>query len=165
MLSPEQAATMLSLQSGMNTKVDPDWVTARYPYLRAVVVEATEAIEHHGWKWWKHQEKDLAQLQMELIDIWHFLLSEMLLRHAGDQSAALRLLLDGLQSPAVVIRFDGKEFRIDQLDLVEKLELLAAVSVTRRIELSLFASIMSDCAMDWTEWYRQYVGKNVLNFF
>ena len=52
--------------------------------LRAVAIEGAEAIEHHGWKWWKNR-KDLAQLQMELIDIWHFLLSELLLRNDGDQ--------------------------------------------------------------------------------
>ena len=35
----------------------------------------------------------------------------------------------------------------------------------RRIELALFASIMLDCQLDWTELFRQYVGKNVLNMF
>lgn len=70
MPSPQQLNTMLSLQAAMNHKVDPDWVKAAYPYLRAVVVEAAEAIEHHGWKWWKKQSLDMAQLQMEVIDIW-----------------------------------------------------------------------------------------------
>ena len=93
MLSKEQAATMLSLQASMNARVDPDWITARYPYLRAVVIESAEAIEHHGWKWWKKQELDLPQLQMELIDIWHFILSELLLRNDGVESNALYQLL------------------------------------------------------------------------
>ena len=53
MLSSEQAAAMFSLQKDMNAKVDPEWIQARYPYLRAVAVEGAEAIEHHGWKWWK----------------------------------------------------------------------------------------------------------------
>ena len=53
MLSDLQARTMLSLQAAMNARVDPNWVAARYPYMRAVVIEAAEAIEHHGWKWWK----------------------------------------------------------------------------------------------------------------
>ncbi len=156
---------MLSLQAGMNARVDADWINSRYPYLRAVVVEATEAIEHHGWKWWKHQEKDLAQLQMELIDIWHFLLSDMLLRHDGDENAALQLLMDAIAANDRGIQFDGRAYAVEQMDLVEKLELLAAISVARRLELGLFAAIMADCGLDWTELYRQYVGKNVLNFF
>ena len=96
MLSKNQAATMLTLQSSMNAKVDPNWVTARYPYLRAVAIEGAEAIEHHGWKWWKKQDKDLAQLQMELVDIWHFILSEILLRNDDNQLTPLEYLLSAL---------------------------------------------------------------------
>ncbi len=158
---------MLALQAAMNTKVDPDWVDACYPYLRAVVIEAAEAIEHHGWKWWKKQDKDLAQLQMELIDIWHFILSELLLQNKGDEAACLAVLLQLLaeaeQSPS--IEFDTKVHDLDAIDLLTQLELLIALSAGRRIHLSVFAAIMKNCEMDWTELYCQYVGKNVLNFF
>lgn len=167
MLSKEQATAMLRLQSGMNTKVDPDWVAAKYPYLRAVVIEGSEAIEHHGWKWWKKQEMDLSQLQMELIDIWHFILSEILLQNYGNESRALAELLEGLQASQgqSVVEFDSRQYILRSLDLVHKLELLIALSATRRIELAVFEAIMSDCEMDWTTLYCQYVGKNVLNFF
>ena len=67
MLTQIQAEVMLTLQANMNAKVNPDWIKAGYPYLRAVVVEGAEAMEHHGWKWWKKQECDLQQLQMELV--------------------------------------------------------------------------------------------------
>lgn len=157
------ARTMLQLQAAMNSKVDPEWVAARYPYLRAVVVEAAEAIEHHGWKWWKKQLMDLPQLQMEVIDIWHFILSELLLRQQGDVEAALPQLTDWHYEAH--IEFDGQNIAIDALSLLDKLELLAALSAARRIDLSLFAAIMKDCQLDWTSLFRQYVGKNVLNFF
>ena len=158
---------MLSLQTSMNIKVDPNWVEARYPYLRAVVIEAAEAIEHHGWKWWKKQEKDLPQLQMELIDIWHFILSEILLRNQADQDKSLTALTDSLRDSSTqnVINFDDQHILINELDLIAKFELLIALSVSRRIELALFASIMTDCEISWTELYCQYVGKNVLNMF
>lgn len=167
MLSNQQAEIMLSLQAAMNAKVDPEWVAAKYPYLRAVVIEAAEAIEHHGWKWWKKQDKDLAQLQMELIDIWHFVLSEILLEYDGDESRSLDHLLEMLSQAETrsEIEFDSKNYELLQLDLIDKLELLIALSVSRRIELAVFAAIMHDCEMDWTELYCQYVGKNVLNFF
>ena len=158
---------MLSLQMSMNAKVDPDWLAARYPYLRAVAIEGAEAIEHHGWKWWKKQEKDLPQLQMELIDIWHFILSEILLRNSGNVDAslaALMMLLDSANTQKI-IDFDDQHYSIDELDLLTKLELLIALSVVRRIELSLFQSIMSKCEIGWLDLYRQYVGKNVLNMF
>lgn len=167
MLSSEQAEIMLSLQQGMNARVDPQWIKARYPYLRAVAIEGAEAIEHHGWKWWKMQKKDLAQLQMELIDIWHFILSEILLRSADTGTDPKQALHEALEAAIATdsVTLDGVEHPYSALDLVRKLELLIAISVVRRIELSLFASIMSDCDLDWTELFRQYVGKNVLNMF
>ena len=167
MLSDQQTTTMLALQAAMNTKVDPNWVSARYPYMRAVVIEAAEAIEHHGWKWWKKQDKDLAQLQMELIDIWHFLLSEILLNEQGSETAAQPKLTAQLSAIDLsgIIEFDGKQYELSSLDLLNQLELLIALSAARKIELSVFAAIMENCELDWTKLYCQYVGKNVLNFF
>ena len=167
MLSKNQAATMLTLQSSMNAKVDPNWVTARYPYLRAVAIEGAEAIEHHGWKWWKKQDKDLAQLQMELVDIWHFILSEILLRNGQSQAAPLNHLLNALKQAnnQQYIEFDNATYILKELDLITKLELLIAISIARRIELAVFESIMHDCNLSWTELFCQYVGKNVLNMF
>ena len=167
MLSDQQARTMLTLQSAMNTKVDPNWVANRYPYMRAVVIEAAEAIEHHGWKWWKKQEKDLPQLQMELIDIWHFLLSQILLNEEGNETAALLKLNEQLETieDSNHVDFDRRSYNLNTMDLLEQIELLIGISSARRIELSVFASILSNCEMDWTELYCQYVGKNVLNFF
>lgn len=158
---------MLSLQAAMNTKVDPNWVAARYPYMRAVVIEAAEAIEHHGWKWWKKQEKDLPQLQMELIDIWHFLLSQILLDEDGNETSALAQLSEKLEAIESVqqVNFDDQEYILSSMELLAQLELLIALSASRKIELSVFAAILGNCQMDWTELYCQYVGKNVLNFF
>ena len=167
MLSPDQAVTMLELQAMMNSKVDPNWITARYPYLRAVAIEGAEAIEHHGWKWWKKQNKDLAQLQMELIDIWHFFLSEILLRNDGDQRQSAQFLLELIRNSNSQrkILFDGNEVDLMTCDLIRKLELLIATSISQRIEVKLFNLIMNDCELSWNELYAQYVGKNVLNIF
>ena len=158
---------MLSLQASMNARVDPNWIEARYPYLRAVAIEGAEAIEHHGWKWWKKQDKDLAQLQMEIIDIWHFILSEILLRNLDSNADPFLQLMQSLQNAEQESRvhFDNIDYELSALDLVSKLELLIALSAARRIELSVFAGIMQDCEMDWTELFRQYVGKNMLNMF
>jgi dimeric dUTPase (all-alpha-NTP-PPase superfamily) len=157
------ARIMLQLQAAMNSKVDPDWVAAQYPYLRAVVVEAAEAIEHHGWKWWKKQLMDLPQLQMEVIDIWHFILSEMLLKNNGDVENTLPQLTEWQY--AACLEFDGQTYLITELSLLDKLELLIALSAARRIDLSVFAAIMKDCELEWSTLFTQYVGKNVLNFF
>jgi NTP pyrophosphatase (non-canonical NTP hydrolase) len=163
MLTETQARAMLTLQSRMNARVNPKWVEAAYPYLRAVVVEGAEAMEHRGWKWWKQQSCDLEQLQMELVDIWHFILSHLLLEHDGDEEAALREVLDAGEADSV--HFDGREIGFASLDLVGKLELCIGLAVARRVSLPLFAALLADCEMNWQDLYGQYVGKNVLNMF
>ncbi len=166
-LHATQAELMLSLQSRMNAKVDPLWVSKRFPYLRAVVIEAAEAIEHHGWKWWKKQECDLPQLQMEIIDIWHFVLSEILLNTQDQQEQAARFLLNAVAAVEdhSEVEFDGAHYSLNSLNLVEKLELLIGISAAKRIDIGLFQAIMHECQLDWDSLYRQYVSKNVLNFF
>lgn len=166
-LFENQARLMLTLQSRMNAKVDSLWVQKRFPYLRAVLIEAAEAIEHHGWKWWKKQDCDLPQLQMEIVDIWHFLLSEILLQHQDDQALACAALLQATSESKHVtsLEFDAKTYHFKDLSLVAKLELLIGLATARRVDIALFKSIMADCGLDWEALFKQYVSKNVLNFF
>ncbi|MFT4748833.1 MAG: hypothetical protein ACI9E4_000501 [Pseudohongiellaceae bacterium] len=167
MLSQPQAKTMFALQASMNFKIDPDWVEAQYPYLLAVVIEGAEAIEHHGWKWWKKQHKDLPQLQMELIDIWHFMLSEILLRNDADEAKAVLFLSKAITESEQLesLHFDGQDYSFKMLGLLQQIELLIALAGAKRIEIGLFWSIMGRCELDWNSLFAQYVGKNVLNVF
>ena len=164
MLTQTQAEVMITLQANMNAKVNPDWVNSGYPYLRAIVVEGAEAMEHHGWKWWKKQECDLGQLQMELVDIWHFTLSHILLEVQGNQDLAIKSILSYF-GEINVIEFDNKPYFIKELDLLSKVELTIGLAAAKRINITLFESLLSDCKMDWKELFCQYVGKNVLNLF
>ena len=109
----------------MNTKVNPQWLTAGYGYLRAAMVESVEAIEHHGWKWWKAQQKDLPQLQMELVDIWHFALSASIIDYQGDVRATADALAAQLAQTSVQVQFDGTEYHPVQRSLLDNLELMA----------------------------------------
>jgi hypothetical protein len=111
----------------------------------------------------------MAQLQMEQVDIWHFLLSAILIEARGDIKSAAEWVekriaaLDSQEARKAWI-FE-KEYRLDSLDLIEKLELLIGFSVFRKISIPLFDAILEDCQMSWQDLYRQYLGKNVLNFF
>lgn len=98
MLSPIQLNTMLNLQDKMNKKVNSEWLDAGYGYLRAAMIEAVEGIEHHGWKWWKAQQKDLPQLQMELVDIWHFALSAIIIEYKGNIQQSATQIAEKLTS-------------------------------------------------------------------
>lgn len=165
MLSPSQLQTMLSLQDKMNKKVNPEWLNAGYQYLRAAMIESVEGIEHHGWKWWKAQDKDLPQLQMELVDIWHFALSAIIIEFNGDTTKSATTISQQLQDEDKVVTFDGKPYHYAQQDIVENLELLAGLCAAKRFSVPLFMHIVEQAEMNAEELFRQYVGKNVLNFF
>lgn len=165
MLSPTQLFTMLSLQDKMNKKVNPEWLTAGYQYLRAAMIESVEGIEHHGWKWWKAQEKDLPQLQMELVDIWHFALSAIIIEFDGDLDKSASTIANQLNSQCHSVNFDGKTYDFSQQSILDNLELLAGLCAAKRFDVPLFMTIVEQAEMDANELYRQYVGKNVLNFF
>lgn len=165
MLTQQQLNTMLSLQNNMNIKVNPEWLTAGYGYLRAAMVESVEAIDHHGWKWWKAQEKDLPQLQMELVDIWHFALSASIIDYKGDIEATATALASQLAENTPHVQFDGQSYSPAGLSLLDNLELMTGLCAAKRFSVPLFMQIVTQSEMSGEELYRQYVGKNVLNFF
>ena len=68
----QKITTMLELQDSMNSKVSPDWRSAGNEWYRAIWMEASEMLEHYGWKWWKKQEPDAMQVKLEIVDIVHF---------------------------------------------------------------------------------------------
>jgi dimeric dUTPase (all-alpha-NTP-PPase superfamily) len=167
MLTDKQFLNIVDLQSQMNSKINPDWINANYPFLRAAMMEGAEAIEHTGrWKWWKGPRKmDLPQLQMELVDIFHFIISAILVWNNGDITQAAKALKRLSESPSQSVDFDSKTYFFNQMELVDRLELMIGMSVSRRVDIPLFSTILTDCQMSWEDLYRQYIGKNILNLF
>ena len=80
--------TMARMQDEHNTLVHAQWRTQCYDYYRAIWVECAEMLDHFGWKWWKKQDGDLDQVKLELVDIWHFALSELLRQDRLEDSVA-----------------------------------------------------------------------------
>ena len=83
--------TMAAMQDTHNKNVHPQWWDQGYEYYRAIWVECAELLDHFGWKWWKHQTPDLDQVKLEIVDIWHFGLSELMRADQLDDSAAIVL--------------------------------------------------------------------------
>ncbi|WP_448567082.1 dUTP diphosphatase [Thalassotalea ganghwensis] len=148
-----QIQQMLTLQDAMNSRVSDTWRENNYEWYRAIWVECAEMLDHYGWKWWKHQEIDVAQVQLELVDIFHFGLSLRLMTGASVDDIA-KQLANELNKHST------------ESDFKVALESLASSAVT---EKSFNGQAFADCLrlinMDLDELFRQYVGKNTLNFF
>ncbi len=161
----EQLITMLELQMKMDSSIKTDVPFSHRDYLRAACLEASEAIDHHGWKWWKYQKKNLAQLQMELIDIWHFYFSTYLFRDNLDISSAQKTLDYDLNNDNSKIMLDNKIYELLHMTILEKLDLLIGLSAVKRTEPIVLMSLCLDCELSPSEIFKQYVQKNTLNLF
>jgi dimeric dUTPase (all-alpha-NTP-PPase superfamily) len=149
----QQIATMLELQDSMNSKVHDDWRAQNFEWYRAIWIECAELLDHHGWKWWKKQQPDVNQIALELVDIWHFGLSLLLLK---DQS------LDNI-AETVITAFQSVE---PEADFPTDLEAFTANTlVTKDFDIAGFVGLVKGINMTFDQLYIGYVGKNVLNFF
>ena len=151
-----QLETMTRMQVAHNVEVHAEWESQGYPYYRAIWVECAELLDHFGWKWWKHQTGDLDQVRLELVDIWHFGLSD-LLRGGASQEALVAQL--ATLSPGSTGAPDPEAFRLAVEALAEQ-TLLA-----RSFAFEPFLAAMAALPMTQQELFELYVGKNVLNSF
>jgi len=149
--------TMATMQEEHNQQVHPQWRTQGYEYYRAIWVECAELLDHYGWKWWKHQTPDLEQSRLELVDIWHFGLSE-LIRDEVDLAAVLPGF-DALTSRDAQSARDPEEFR-------RAIETLAEQTLVHKaFAMDAFVSALAALPMSYRELFELYIGKNVLNRF
>ncbi len=146
--------TMLDLQDKMNTKVHPNWREQGYEWYRAAWIECAELMDHAGYKWWKHAEPDIEQIQLEVVDIWHFGMSALLV--GNEDTEAL----------AGIIVADLNATSDANLSLLEASEALASACITSEsFSTPAFLNLMRASDLTFDQLYRMYVGKNVLNFF
>lgn len=165
MLTIPQLLIQTKLQNRLNTVVNPQWIEAGYNWTTAMMVEGVEALDHWGWKWWKKQEPNVAQVHIELVDIWHFMLSHTLVSCKGDEHDA-----------AAQIRFNAREgaHMLSVGDVILDLPAAGFITLTKafvseaalgKASLTLFAHMCRTASLSWDELHKIYVAKNVLNLF
>ena len=148
----EKIKEMLDLQNKINEKVHPHWREQNFEGYRAIWVECAELLDHYGWKWWKKQSPNQAQIELELVDIWHFGLSILLSNY--DIEKSISLISEGM----IDQRGSGK-FR-------ENLEDFTSNTLqTRSFDLKRFNQVMNDVGLTFEKLYVSYISKNVLNSF
>jgi len=147
--------SMLLLQDSMNQKVHPKWDKQGFNWTRAIMVESVEALEHYGWKWWKKQEPDIAQFHIELVDIWHFIMSKFL--QNSEITDVADYFADSFER--------GAPHYMLESDVRTNLELLIGRAAGREVYLAPFLALMAQTNLSFDELYTMYVAKNVLNIF
>lgn len=150
----QQILEMLTLQDQINTQVNANWRDQNFEWYRAIWVESAELLDHHGWKWWKKQVPDVVQVQLELVDIWHFALS-MAMQEGKSLDLIAEDMAEGLGNST-----------IENSDFANALETFVSEVLGRQsFNVTLFGQLLLLADMPFEKLYSMYVGKNVLNRF
>lgn len=144
---------MMDLQHTHNQQVHPQWDKQDYPFHRAIWTECAELLDHYGWKWWKLQEPDLVQVKLEIVDIWHFGLSMIIVAERNIEELAHDMIARE-QDCSVV----GPSF-------ITSVETLALQALHRQFDAIAFMDMMNALPFSLQDLYGIYKGKNVLNRF
>lgn len=169
MTTSSMMAAMFKLQNEMNTTVDPNWKTAGNKWFDAIMVEAVEAFDHTAWKWWKSVDvqSDWEQARMELVDIWHFILSKMIEEGWMDSMDTICHNIDTFPlkvTKEVELRTLNKESFQEVIR-----EMVMESVIDRKSSLSrIMSSFLAACFFSGTSFedvYSLYLAKNTLNKF
>lgn len=128
-------------------------------WYRCIYMETAEAIDSLNWKHWKDINKtdDLENLKIELVDIWHFLMSQAIVDKGLDKAIN--------DSYKVFMMFSNTTYQND-LTLLDILEKIILISANKELPTELFyraVNIINGFSMK--DVYLLYIGKNCLNQF
>lgn len=102
----EEIAKLCVMQDSLNKMVHPEWTAQKFDWMFAIIDECREIKEHLGWKWWKGTykvgltEANKKQVQLEVIDILHFVLSSWI------ESGTAHYLLENFNAPCGPVSLD-----------------------------------------------------------
>jgi dimeric dUTPase (all-alpha-NTP-PPase superfamily) len=170
-ITEEQLKTMIELQEAMNSRVTKEWRKEKRQWTDAIFTEAAEAFNHTNWEWWKNEGKpvDIPQIKLELIDIWHFLLSE-LITHEETEMTYYQLVSETITAVKEA-KPPGIDFTENPEAIKTSLRCIAASALGEWNEdrilalVGAFAMAVEIIGMGWDEVFKLYVGKNTLNHF
>lgn len=171
---------MLSMQNTLNEMTNgSDWRSGRtqlgkiIDWRRCIYMETAELIDSYPWKHWKSVEAqtDIENVRVELVDIWHFLLSLALEHFALEESAGLlENAMQVSQKSQESKKPDSESSVIDQVAIHEKMMAMALQKseVTPAYLKALASAFFDSCqiaALNFEQLYQIYMAKNVLNKF
>lgn len=146
----------LQQQDNLNCIVNQKWKTANYAWRTAIWIEAAELVDKLNYKWWKDTTTpiDRRQLLLELVDVFHFMLSESILSNRSADN-----LYHSYKWATSHTRVTNKSSEIQYVE-----EFVMLTLENRPIEASFF-QVMIALDIKIEELLKYYLGKNALNKF
>ena len=171
----QKLSVMLGIQERLNQKLNPDWRNAGYNWRDAIMIEATELYDHLPWKWWKSYTKDIdwGQANLEAVDIWHFILSEVLQYESEEliDTVLRRLTLSSDTSATASV--PTIQYWVKDLLCATMTPTFTGIPVKACVDMygdaatmvDSFKSLIDALGLNFDTLYKLYVGKAKLNEF
>ncbi len=171
---------MLQLQAQLNDATNgEEWVRGTTKngktinWKRCIYMEAAEMIDSFSWKHWKNinQEPDWNNLQIEVVDVWHFIMSLAIENYAQNMRGQIEnLAIDISESETFDSLNHKNSLFAPQDEIMAKVENIMFLSLAKdgvNIDqlLKEFFDLVTMSGLDLETLYRLYVGKNILNQF
>jgi len=171
---------MLQLQAQLNDATNgEEWTKGKTKngktinWRRCIYMECAEMVDSFSWKHWKaiDKEPDWDNHQIEVIDVWHFIMSLAIENYSQMLKGGVEDLAINISQLESFSKIDvTKEFFAPQDEVIAKVESLIRLSIsTKELEietlLSDFFDLVVMSGLDLETLYRLYVGKNILNQF
>ncbi len=171
--------TMLRLQQKLNdTTSGTGWEKGLtknnkpIDWRRCIWLEAAELVESYPWKHWKSiaADPDYANIKIEAVDIWHFVMSEALRVYAVEELGSIDDLAQAITATEAYRHFERGDGEVsddvyEQIVEVEKLVAMLFGDATVEEWTAQFYRVALQSGLDLDELYRLYIGKNILNRF
>lgn len=170
----EKIKHCLELQDKLNKKINENWkeIRKKEDFYRAIWLECAEAVESLPWKWWKKVQPDLENLEIETADIFHFILSLILMEKNPDLEYLYKGLnedfkeLDNIEGEhinhylALDYQKDGDIYE----EYIFLFERVAEKSLRQDFNgVLFFFGLLTKKLMGLDRLYLLYMGKNILN--
>ena len=142
---------------------------------RCIYMECAELIDSFSWKHWKNIDKptDWENVRVEIVDIWHFVMSLLLEQYKVNALGELDKLIEDVADTQGFKDFCMEPYSTDAFDSLEIVnDIESLIHMTSGFKLELFDGLLREyfdtalkCGVNIYELYRYYVAKNVLNKF
>jgi len=139
---------------------------------RCTYLECAELIESYPWKHWKNidAEPDHANIQIEAVDIWHFIMSQGLEDYKIKALGSIETLAENIQALpnfndfTAEITPSGKNY-YEQIQVAERLMKALFCDASTDELLETFINVALESGLNLDKLYTLYIGKNILNQF
>jgi len=171
---------MLQLQASLNDATNGEKWTGGVTkngklinWKRCIYMECAEMIDSFTWKHWKNidKEADWDNLQIEVIDVWHFIMSLAIENYSQTLRGGVEDLAIDISELENFTKIDTQnEIFAPQDDVIEKVESIMLNTLSKdsfNLEklIADFFDLVVMSGLDLESLYKLYVGKNILNQF